>query len=231
MHALPKATEQVAWAEVANNHALAGDNLEDEPQYEEVKTVPKKSSVVVVPMAPAPLAVPQRVVLDESTAQSVVLNKEAGTQLGIGVAGGRGTTRGDFGIFINKIIPGSVADKDGRLAKGDQILEVNNTSLREVTLPEAVSVLKSTPATVEFLVIKNAYEQVRQQQQSGPSSMRESRSMSNDFGSQDTALLDPPTPTSVVRPESVAELEETPAHALATLENALTPSDVMVGER
>ena len=48
--------------------------------------------------------------------------------LGFSIAGGKGNAHvlGDEGIFVTKIIPGGVAEKQGSLSIGDRILEVHN---------------------------------------------------------------------------------------------------------
>ena len=48
----------------------------------------------------------------------------------------------DFGIFIKKILNKGLASKDGRLLEGDQILDVNNYSLEQVTNAEYVQEFK-----------------------------------------------------------------------------------------
>ena len=47
--------------------------------------------------------------------------------LGFSIAGGKGNAHvlGDEGIFVTKIIPGGVAEKQGDLSIGDRILEVH----------------------------------------------------------------------------------------------------------
>ena len=47
--------------------------------------------------------------------------------LGFSIAGGAGSPHltGDNSIYITKVIEGSVAERDGRLAAGDRLVEVN----------------------------------------------------------------------------------------------------------
>ena len=49
-------------------------------------------------------------------------------QIGIKIIGGR-EDDADFGIFVKRVIPGGLAEQDGKLQEGDQILEVNGESL------------------------------------------------------------------------------------------------------
>lgn len=48
-------------------------------------------------------------------------------------------------IVIRSLVPGGVAQQDGRLIPGDRLLFVNDTQLDNATLDEAVQVLKGAP--------------------------------------------------------------------------------------
>lgn len=61
------------------------------------------------------------------------------------------------GIYISLIQPGGAADKSGELRKGDRILSVNNTDLREASHEEAASVLRNCGDTANLVVI-NKYD-------------------------------------------------------------------------
>ena len=43
---------------------------------------------------------------------------------------------------VHKVIVGSLADKDGRIQKGDRVLSINGRSTKGVTHREALSILK-----------------------------------------------------------------------------------------
>ncbi|XP_065060168.1 uncharacterized protein LOC135687522 isoform X2 [Rhopilema esculentum] len=84
---------------------------------------------------------------------NVELTKAANTGLGIGVgcSGKRGAD--SYGIFIHHVAEGSVAQKDGRIRKGDHILEVNSQGLYQATLDEAYNILGNLqPGTVVLKV-------------------------------------------------------------------------------
>jgi hypothetical protein len=55
----------------------------------------------------------------------IKLTRTHGLPLGVGVVGGKGTEHGDLPIYVNQIVPESSAAKDGRLAKGDMLVQVN----------------------------------------------------------------------------------------------------------
>ena len=43
---------------------------------------------------------------------------------------------------MHKVIPGTLADRDGRIQKGDRVLSINGKSTKGVTHREALSILK-----------------------------------------------------------------------------------------
>ncbi|XP_074647744.1 tyrosine-protein phosphatase non-receptor type 13-like isoform X2 [Tubulanus polymorphus] len=78
------------------------------------------------------------------------LVKPAGSGLGFGVAGGE--KGNSTGICVISITPGSVADIDGRLKKGDRLLQVNGDSFIGVSPNKAVATLRKTKGTVTLAV-------------------------------------------------------------------------------
>lgn len=48
-------------------------------------------------------------------------------------------------IVIRSLVPGGVAQMDGRLVPGDRLLFVNDINLENATLHEAVTALKGAP--------------------------------------------------------------------------------------
>ena len=64
--------------------------------------------------------------------------KKPGKGLGISIVG----RRNDTGVFISDIVKGGVAEADGRLMQGDQILTVNGEDLKGATQEEAAALLK-----------------------------------------------------------------------------------------
>lgn len=51
-------------------------------------------------------------------------------------------------IVIRSLVPGGVAQLDGRLIPGDRLLSVNDTMLENASLDQAVQVLKGAPKGV-----------------------------------------------------------------------------------
>lgn len=48
-------------------------------------------------------------------------------------------------IVIRSLVPGGVAQQDGRLVPGDRLVFVNNTYLEQASLDEAAQALKGAP--------------------------------------------------------------------------------------
>ncbi|XP_033749281.1 uncharacterized protein LOC117333969 [Pecten maximus] len=72
--------------------------------------------------------------------------------LGIHIAGGKGSKKGDIGIFVAGVMETGAAFKDGRLKKGDELLMINGKSLIGLTHTEAVDVLRNSPKLVQLVV-------------------------------------------------------------------------------
>lgn len=71
----------------------------------------------------------------DATDVSFAYMQREGKGLGFTIAGGVGSPHvaGDDSIFVSKIIPKSVADRDGRLSVGDRVLSVLNTPCSGLT--------------------------------------------------------------------------------------------------
>lgn len=58
-------------------------------------------------------------------------------------------------ILIHEVYPDGAAARDKRLKPGDQILEVNGESFRNITHSRALAVLRQTPAKVRMMVYRD----------------------------------------------------------------------------
>ena len=83
----------------------------------------------------------KRTPLPQPLIKNIIYVKE-GKSLGFSVCGGKGSKKGDIGIFVRKISPEGVAGHDGRLKVGDELLEVNGTSLKDCTHKEAANIIR-----------------------------------------------------------------------------------------
>jgi len=69
---------------------------------------------------------------------TVELQKKPGKGLGLSIVG----KRNDTGVFVSDIVKGGIADADGRLVQGDQILTVNAEDVRHATQEAVAALLK-----------------------------------------------------------------------------------------
>lgn len=56
-------------------------------------------------------------------------------------------------IVIRSLVPGGVAQNDGRLIPGDRLLRVNDTCLENASLDRAVQALKGAPKGVVHIAV------------------------------------------------------------------------------
>ncbi|XP_070760423.1 PDZ domain-containing protein 2 [Enoplosus armatus] len=94
----------------------------------------------------------------------VTLSKEPGVGLGIGVCC-LTLENSAPGIYIHSLALGSVAKMDGRLSRGDQILEVDSVSLRHAALSEAYAILSECgPGPVSLIISRHPNPKVSEQE-------------------------------------------------------------------
>ncbi|XP_031685428.1 PDZ domain-containing protein 2 [Oncorhynchus kisutch] len=94
----------------------------------------------------------------------VTLNKEPGVGLGIGTCC-LTLENSPPAIYIHSLAPGSVAKMDGRLSRGDQVLEVDSVSLRHVALSEAYAILSECgPGPVSLIISRHPNPKVSEQE-------------------------------------------------------------------
>ncbi|XP_055528769.1 patj homolog [Wyeomyia smithii] len=72
-----------------------------------------------------------------------------GTGLGFGIIGARAT-----GVTVKTILVGGVADRDGRLQSGDQILQIGDVNLHEMVSEQVASVLRQSGTHVQLVVAR-----------------------------------------------------------------------------
>ncbi|TDG99707.1 hypothetical protein EPR50_G00197720 [Perca flavescens] len=91
----------------------------------------------------------------------VDLQKPESGGLGFSVVGLKTENRGELGIFIQEIQPGSVADCDGKLKEADQILAINGQLLDQtVTHQQAIGILQSASERVQLTVARGPIPQL-----------------------------------------------------------------------
>ncbi|KAM4536531.1 multiple PDZ domain protein isoform 4-T4 [Odontesthes bonariensis] len=91
----------------------------------------------------------------------VELQKPLSGGLGFSVVGLKSENRGELGIFIQEIQPGSVAHCDGKLKEADQILAINGQPLDQtVTHQQAIGILQSASERVQLAVARGPIPQL-----------------------------------------------------------------------
>ncbi|XP_060065861.1 syntaxin-binding protein 4-like [Ylistrum balloti] len=99
---------------------------------------------------------------DEGRDAELIVYKDCSKGLGIKICGGCSVDgRENNGIFVKRTLPGGLADIEGHLQHGDQILEVNGESLEGVTNERAVSILRQASASNKVEMIITNDEQAR----------------------------------------------------------------------
>ena len=75
--------------------------------------------------------------------------------LGISIVGGSGSPSGDLPIIIKRVLSNSLAERDGRLKSGDELVAVNDTLLVGVAKDVAIETLSNLSGNVRLLVLQD----------------------------------------------------------------------------
>ncbi|XDV45172.1 hypothetical protein PO909_013309 [Leuciscus waleckii] len=82
----------------------------------------------------------------------VSLKKDPKIGLGIVIVGEDNTGKLDLGIYIASIVPGSPADRDGRIKPGGRLISLNQLSLEGMSFSEAADIMQNSSSEVELIV-------------------------------------------------------------------------------
>uniref|UniRef100_A0A8C3BPD9 PATJ crumbs cell polarity complex component n=1 Tax=Cairina moschata TaxID=8855 RepID=A0A8C3BPD9_CAIMO len=103
------------------------------------------------------LVVAREPVQGNSRTSSVLLNFELyielindGSGLGFGIVGGKTS-----GVVVRTIVPGGLADRDGRLRTGDHILQIGGTNVQGMTSEQVAQVLRNCGNSVRMIVARD----------------------------------------------------------------------------
>lgn len=69
--------------------------------------------------------------------------------------GGSDSHNGDLPIFVKRVIAGSLAERDGKIKAGDELIGVNETLLAGVTKDYAVQALSKLEGEVRLLLLQD----------------------------------------------------------------------------
>ncbi|KAJ8416448.1 hypothetical protein AAFF_G00357360 [Aldrovandia affinis] len=76
-----------------------------------------------------------------------------GTGLGFGIVGGKTT-----GVIVKTILPGGIADQDGRLRSGDHILKIGDTDLYGMGSEQVAQVLRQCGNRVKLVITRGGLD-------------------------------------------------------------------------
>ncbi|XP_077665914.1 ligand of Numb protein X 2 isoform X2 [Eretmochelys imbricata] len=93
----------------------------------------------------------------------ITVKKEPHESLGMTVAGGRGSKSGELPIFVTSVQPHGCLARDGRIKRGDVLLNINGIDLTNLSHSEAVAMLKAS-ATSSVVALKTLEIQIAEEQ-------------------------------------------------------------------
>ncbi|XP_038232991.1 ligand of Numb protein X 2 isoform X4 [Dermochelys coriacea] len=93
----------------------------------------------------------------------ITVKKEPHESLGMTVAGGRGSKSGELPIFVTSVQPHGCLARDGRIKRGDVLLNINGIDLTNLSHSEAVAMLKAS-ATSSVVTLKTLEVQIVEEQ-------------------------------------------------------------------
>uniref|UniRef100_A0A6I8PNG4 Ligand of Numb protein X 2 n=1 Tax=Ornithorhynchus anatinus TaxID=9258 RepID=A0A6I8PNG4_ORNAN len=96
----------------------------------------------------------------------ITVKKEPHESLGMTVAGGRGSKSGELPIFVTSVPPHGCLARDGRIKRGDVLLNINGIDLTNLSHSEAVAMLKASAAS-SAVALKALEVQVVEEQTHG----------------------------------------------------------------
>ena len=124
---------ETRFSSVEGREEMATSPMESSDQFEVVHTVTSWARTTPHHKAPPP---------PEPEIKTIIYVKTEGKSLGFSICGGKGSRQGDLGIFVRNIDPEGLAAQDGRLRRGDEILDVNGKSLKDCTHKKAAGIIR-----------------------------------------------------------------------------------------
>ncbi|XP_067640332.1 disks large 1 tumor suppressor protein isoform X13 [Eurosta solidaginis] len=133
------------------------ENVTHEQAVATLKSITDKVTLIVEPasryassnvLAAVPPGTPRAVSTEDITREPRTITIQKGPQgLGFNIVGGEDGQ----GIYVSFILAGGPADAGGELKRGDQLVSVNNISLKNATHEEAAQALKSSGGVVTLV--------------------------------------------------------------------------------
>lgn len=125
---------ETRFSTVEDRKEMATSPMESSDQFEVVHTVTSWARTTPNHKTMPP---PNRPEID-----TIIYVKTEGKSLGFSICGGKGSRQGDLGILVRNIDPEGLAAQDGRLRRGDEILDVNGKSLKDCTHKKAAGIIR-----------------------------------------------------------------------------------------
>ena len=85
----------------------------------------------------------------------VVVRLSPSQGLGLAIVGGCDSANGEAPIYIKRILPDSVLQRDGKLKAGDQLIAVNDVLLVNAAKEHASEILSNVGGVVRLLAIQD----------------------------------------------------------------------------
>ena len=87
----------------------------------------------------------------------IIVGLSPGQGLGLSIVGGRGSSTGDVPIYVKRILPESVLQKDSKIKTGDELVAVNDLIIHNVTKDYATEALTNVQGPVRLLLIQDLW--------------------------------------------------------------------------
>ncbi|KAM4640561.1 inaD-like protein [Discoglossus pictus] len=89
-----------------------------------------------------------------------------GSGLGFGIVGGKAS-----GVIVRTIVPGGLADRDGRLRTGDHILQIGDTNVEGMASDQVAQVLRNCGNSVRMVVARDPLGKVSMKPPPAPATL------------------------------------------------------------
>ena len=115
-------------------------------------SLPHSHPTLSLPPLSALTALSSSLVPNGADCQVIHLNRPPGKSLGFSIVGGRRSPKGDCPVYIKSLAPKSIAESDGRLHCGDELVAVNNIPLRDFSQQEVVKLIRDLSGPVSLTI-------------------------------------------------------------------------------
>ncbi|XP_063822015.1 uncharacterized protein LOC135072018 [Ostrinia nubilalis] len=93
-----------------------------------------------------------------------IMRRNPSDEMGIFIAKTKLSDEGHVGYLVAHVVPGGLAEKEGTLRIGDELLNVNGRRLRDLTMAEAKDALKSGSSEIDIVICRQREKSVESRQ-------------------------------------------------------------------